>query len=170
MGREGLSAVADLGGRPYGPKFSQFHAVFRKIWQNHMLAPPRRVGAASYGESRIRPWFSSIFFFIFMQFLSNNRLYLQSGAGSTFPGKSWIRHQVRSKIEEMNLSGVNIGGSRISSGGRVAPTYDFGKFSQKLHEIEISVEIGCPRWIRPFHRKLALGNRLLEKMLPPFLK
>ena len=25
---------------PYGPKFSQFHAVFRKIWQNHMLAPP----------------------------------------------------------------------------------------------------------------------------------
>ena len=26
--------------RPPGPKFSQFHAVFRKIWQNHMLAPP----------------------------------------------------------------------------------------------------------------------------------
>ena len=25
---------------PYGPKFSQFHAVFRKMWQNHMLAPP----------------------------------------------------------------------------------------------------------------------------------
>ena len=23
----------------YGPKFSQFHAVFRKILQNHMLAP-----------------------------------------------------------------------------------------------------------------------------------
>ena len=23
-----------------GPKFSQFHAVFRKIWQNHMLPPP----------------------------------------------------------------------------------------------------------------------------------
>ena len=38
--------VADLGGAPgahppYGSKFSQFHAVFRKIWQNHMLAPPR---------------------------------------------------------------------------------------------------------------------------------
>ena len=38
--------VADLGGGapgarpPYGPKFSQFHAVFREIWQNHMLAPP----------------------------------------------------------------------------------------------------------------------------------
>ena len=29
----------------HGPKFSQFHAVFRKIWQNRMLAPPpRRVG------------------------------------------------------------------------------------------------------------------------------
>ena len=26
--------------RPYGPKFSQFHAVFCKIWQNCMLAPP----------------------------------------------------------------------------------------------------------------------------------
>ena len=25
---------------PHGPKCSQFHAVFRKIWQNHMLAPP----------------------------------------------------------------------------------------------------------------------------------
>ena len=36
------SSVVDLGGRPppYGPKFSQFHAVFRKIWQNYMLAPP----------------------------------------------------------------------------------------------------------------------------------
>ena len=40
---------------PYGPKFSQFHSVFRKIWQNHMLAPPRRVGAPSNGESWIRP-------------------------------------------------------------------------------------------------------------------
>ena len=27
-------------GAAHGPKFSQFHAVFRKIWQNHMLAPP----------------------------------------------------------------------------------------------------------------------------------
>ena len=41
-----LGAVADLGGArparapPYGSKFSQFHAVFREIWQNHMLAPP----------------------------------------------------------------------------------------------------------------------------------
>ena len=34
-----------IGGTPpahattYGPKFSRFHAVFRKIWRNHMLAP-----------------------------------------------------------------------------------------------------------------------------------
>ena len=55
--------VSDLGGAPgpapYGPKCSQFHAVFRKIWQNqnHMLPPPPcRVGAPSYGESWIRPW------------------------------------------------------------------------------------------------------------------
>ena len=38
-----LSTVADLGGSarcpPHGPKFSQFHAVFREIWQNHMLVP-----------------------------------------------------------------------------------------------------------------------------------
>ena len=26
--------------RPHGPKFSQFHAVFWKIWQNRMLVPP----------------------------------------------------------------------------------------------------------------------------------
>ena len=37
-------AVADLRGRPYGPTFSQFHAVFLKIWQNCVLAP-RRVSA-----------------------------------------------------------------------------------------------------------------------------
>ena len=39
------TSVADLGGHPrrappHGPKFSQFHAVFHKIWQNHMLVPP----------------------------------------------------------------------------------------------------------------------------------
>ena len=32
---------------PLRPKFSQFHVVFRKIWQNRMLAPP-------YGEFCIR--------------------------------------------------------------------------------------------------------------------
>ena len=35
--------VTDLrggGASTYGPKFSQFHAVFRKIWQNHMLTSP----------------------------------------------------------------------------------------------------------------------------------
>ena len=26
--------------RPHSPKFSQFHTVFQKIWQNHMLAFP----------------------------------------------------------------------------------------------------------------------------------
>ena len=37
-----LFTVADLAPPPprYSPKFSQFHVVFRKIWQNHMLAPP----------------------------------------------------------------------------------------------------------------------------------
>ena len=25
---------------PYGPKFSQSYAFFRKFWQNYMLAPP----------------------------------------------------------------------------------------------------------------------------------
>ena len=45
------------GGHPYSPNFSQFHAVFCKIWQNHMLAPPPpRAGAPSYGKSWIRPW------------------------------------------------------------------------------------------------------------------
>ena len=43
-------AVVDLRGVPhYGPKFSQFHAVFQEIWQNHRLAPhPWRIGAPSY--------------------------------------------------------------------------------------------------------------------------
>ena len=44
------------GGRsPYSPKFSQFHAVFRKIWQNHMLAPPLEGWRPPYGESWSRP-------------------------------------------------------------------------------------------------------------------
>ena len=44
-------AVADLGGAqgarapPRAPKFFRFHAVFGKIWQNRMLAPPLGVGA-----------------------------------------------------------------------------------------------------------------------------
>ena len=42
----------NLGGAPgtqpppphtHGPKISQFHAVFRKFWQNLMLAPPGRL-------------------------------------------------------------------------------------------------------------------------------
>ena len=39
-------AVADLHSKildarpPRGSKFFQFHAVFGKIWQNRMLAPP----------------------------------------------------------------------------------------------------------------------------------
>ena len=54
--------MADLrGGRArraprYGPKFSHFHVVFRKFWQNHRLAPPPwRIGASSYGKSWIHP-------------------------------------------------------------------------------------------------------------------
>ena len=39
-----------------GSKVFQFHAVFGKIWQNRMLAPPRRVGAPSSGKSWIRHW------------------------------------------------------------------------------------------------------------------
>ena len=50
-GNISIISVADLGGAPlarptptppppHGPKFSQFHAVFRKIWQNHVLASP----------------------------------------------------------------------------------------------------------------------------------
>ena len=41
-----LKPVADLHSKildarpPWGPKFFQFHAVFGKIWQNRMLAPP----------------------------------------------------------------------------------------------------------------------------------
>ena len=47
--------MADLRGAqgtraPRGPKFFQFHAVFGKIWQNRMLAPPRGVGAPSSGN------------------------------------------------------------------------------------------------------------------------
>ena len=40
----GMVTMADLREHrrapPFGPKCSQLHAVFRKIWQNRMLAPP----------------------------------------------------------------------------------------------------------------------------------
>ena len=39
-----LRSEADRGGGAPGPKFSQFHAVFRKVWQNHMLTTPWRIG------------------------------------------------------------------------------------------------------------------------------
>ena len=51
----GFRGVPPARPSPHGPKFSQFHAVFHKIWQNHMLAAPWRVGAPSYRESWIRP-------------------------------------------------------------------------------------------------------------------
>ena len=58
------SSVLDLRGRPlYGPKFSQFHAVFWKI----LAKPSWRVGAPSYGESWIL-W--SSFNFMSISFLS----------------------------------------------------------------------------------------------------
>ena len=52
-----VQSVADLGRGapgappPNNPKFSQFHAVFRKIWQNHMLVPPPTGNPGS-----ARPW------------------------------------------------------------------------------------------------------------------
>ena len=48
-----MSPVADLRGRegrPPGPKFFQFHAVFGKIWQNHMLAPPGELAPPPQGN------------------------------------------------------------------------------------------------------------------------
>ena len=54
--------VADLRGAPpasappYGsPKFSQFHAVFRKIWQDRMLAPPRGLAPPPAGNPGSAP-------------------------------------------------------------------------------------------------------------------
>ena len=65
-----ISAVADLGGArgarapppPRVPKFFRFHAVFGKIWQNCMLAPPlssRELGAPP-GEILDPPLISAI--------------------------------------------------------------------------------------------------------------
>ena len=48
--RDFHKAVEDLR----GPKFFQFHAVFGKIWQNRMLAPPPGVSAPSSGKSWFR--------------------------------------------------------------------------------------------------------------------
>ena len=48
-----LYTVADLRGRegrPPGPKFSQFHAVFGKIWQNRMLVLPRELAPPPRGN------------------------------------------------------------------------------------------------------------------------
>ena len=40
---------------PRGPKFSQFHAVFCKIWQNHMLTPPGGLAPPPTGNPRSAP-------------------------------------------------------------------------------------------------------------------
>ena len=50
--------VADLRGtqgtRPPRSKFFQFHAVFGKFWQNHMLAPPPRGNPGSAADRVFR--------------------------------------------------------------------------------------------------------------------
>ena len=50
----GGSKGAPLASPTHSSKFSQFHAGFRKFWQNH-VAPPPGFDALSYGESWIRP-------------------------------------------------------------------------------------------------------------------
>ena len=55
-------AVGDLGERPrrapLRPKISQFHTVFRKIWQNHMMAPPGRLAPLLRGILDLPlPWY-----------------------------------------------------------------------------------------------------------------
>ena len=56
-----LFPVTDLSGgaSTYGPKFSQFHAVFRKIWQNHMLTSPGGLAPPPTGNSGFVPAFES---------------------------------------------------------------------------------------------------------------
>ena len=66
-------SVADLGGlhpaspppRPQGPKFSQFHAVFCKIWQNHMFAPPGGLAPPPMGNPGSAPGFLVEMYIIF---------------------------------------------------------------------------------------------------------
>ena len=69
--RNYFNSGGSKGGRrgrapPWGPKFSQFHAVFGKIWQNRMLAPPWGVGAPSSGKSWIRHCSISTFKHVFI--------------------------------------------------------------------------------------------------------
>ena len=48
---------------PYDPNFSQCHAVFRKIWQNHMLAPPRGLApppTGNLGSAPVKVMFSLV--------------------------------------------------------------------------------------------------------------
>ena len=47
-----MFSVADLRGHegPPGSKFFQFHAVFGKIWQNGMLAPPEELVSPPRGN------------------------------------------------------------------------------------------------------------------------
>ena len=54
---QGLLVIANSGGfrgrrarAPLRPKFSQFHAVFWKIWQFCMLAPPGPLAAPPMGN------------------------------------------------------------------------------------------------------------------------
>ena len=51
-----MYAVADLRGKrgtcdPRGSKFFQFHAVFGKIWENRMLAPPGELAPPPRGNA-----------------------------------------------------------------------------------------------------------------------
>ena len=53
-------SFSDLGGGPqgpppYGPKCSQFHAVFQKIWQFRMLASPGRLAPPPMGNPGSAP-------------------------------------------------------------------------------------------------------------------
>ena len=73
--------------RPYGPKFSQFHAGFRKIWQNHMLAPPWRVGAPQMGNPGSAPVFGKPWSTVIVTYQSvYYRPHTKYGEGNVFTG------------------------------------------------------------------------------------
>ena len=135
--------MADLGGPPYGPKFSQFHAVFRKIWQNHMLAPPPPQGWRPLLRGILDP-----------PLLWDHSPFLSPKVGPRFK-------LCRSK--NLNERKYCSGGSRISGrGGGVAnlklghEKLLFGQFFPKNHmKIKETGPRGAslaPPWIRQFIR------------------
>ena len=107
-----------------GQKFSQFHAVFREIWQNHMLAPPGVLALPPTGNSGSAP--------------ASNIRYICDGDASVCKELVPRAKKISKCAVNLNLRPVR----RIGQNSNVCPTCCNTTFIRGFHKLDEIANIG----------------------------